>query len=154
MVSLSWGMKTVDCTYLYAVHKILGFLWHIDMGSGQQELISVWTWMWKSRGSLSLGVYLHYCHCPGSKRKAEWAMMVPLCAHAITGAYVSSLLILQHLHHFAPGKEVPKSLIALLWMYCTADYGCWWVLGHHFTQKEIGDGERKEKASPKAQVKT
>lgn len=151
VVFLSCGMKIVDCTYLYPAHKMLGFLWQTDMDNAQEELISVWTWMWNNRGLLSLGVYLHYCHYPGSKRKAEWAMMFPLCAHH--SAYITSLPTLQHLHLFIPGKEVPKSRIALWWVYYTAHYGCLWALGHHSTQREMGDGQRKEKGTPKAQAK-
>lgn len=128
---LSWGMKTVDYSYLYPVHKMLGFLWQTYMDSGKQELISVWTWMWNNRIPLSLGVYLHYCHSPGSKRKAEWAIMLPLCAHAITA--LTSLMTLQHLHCFIPGKEVQKCHISLWRMFYTADHLCPWVLGHHST---------------------
>lgn len=148
-------MKTVDCTYLYPVHKILRFLWQTDLDSGQQELISVWTWIWNNSGSLSFGVYLHYCHPPDSKRKAEGAMMLPSCCSCHHSAYITSLMSLQHLHHFIPGKEVPKSHFALWRMYYTADYVCLWALWHHSTQKEIGDGEGKnEKSNPKARVQT
>lgn len=80
-------------------------------------------------------------------------MMLPLSAHAIT--VLISLMTSEHLHHLIPGKEVHKSHISLWRMCYIADYLCPWVLGHHSTQREIGDGERKnEKGSPKAQVQT